>query len=127
MRTGVTQRQFRIGAPCNILHADEEEEHGQGEVIRTPSIATNATRIAVQITPKNKDTKCTATWYAQADDAYIQKCQRKDRATTSAALGFKVCGMQVFGEESGSYFKASKKFSRCFVQHRQRRAVPTSS
>ena len=50
------------------------------------------------------------TWYAQADDAYIQKCQRKDRATTSAALGFKVCGMQVFDEESGSYFKASKNW-----------------
>jgi len=35
------------------------------------------------------------TWYPGADEAYIQRCQAKDAATTQAALGFKICGMQV--------------------------------
>ncbi len=35
------------------------------------------------------------TWYQGAEEAYIQRCQAKDAATTQAALGFKVCGMQV--------------------------------
>ncbi len=35
------------------------------------------------------------TWYPGAEEAYIQRCQAKDAATTQAALGFKICGMQV--------------------------------
>ena len=35
------------------------------------------------------------TWYPGADESYIQRCQAKDAATTQAALGFKICGMQV--------------------------------
>ena len=35
------------------------------------------------------------TWYAGADPRYIERCKLKDAATTQAALGFKVCGMQV--------------------------------
>jgi len=35
------------------------------------------------------------TWYPSADPSHIQRCQTKDAATTQAALGFKVCGMQV--------------------------------
>ena len=34
------------------------------------------------------------TWYSGAEEAYIQRCQAKDAATTQAALGFKICGMQ---------------------------------
>jgi 1D-myo-inositol-tetrakisphosphate 5-kinase/inositol-polyphosphate multikinase len=35
------------------------------------------------------------TWYPGADPSYIQRCQVKDAQTTQAALGFKICGMQV--------------------------------
>lgn len=35
------------------------------------------------------------TWYPGAEEGYIQRCQAKDAATTQAALGFKICGMQV--------------------------------
>ena len=35
------------------------------------------------------------TWYPGAEEAYIQRCRAKDAATTQAALGFKICGMQV--------------------------------
>ena len=35
------------------------------------------------------------TWYAGAEQSYIERCKLKDAATTQAALGYKVCGMQV--------------------------------
>ena len=35
------------------------------------------------------------TWYAGADPRHIERCKLKDAATTQAALGYKVCGMQV--------------------------------
>ena len=35
------------------------------------------------------------TWYNGADQRYIEKCKLKDASTTQAALGFKICGMQV--------------------------------
>lgn len=35
------------------------------------------------------------TWYPTADQRYIDKCKAKDASTTQAALGFKICGMQV--------------------------------
>ena len=37
------------------------------------------------------------TWYPTADQRYIDKCKAKDASTTQAALGFKICGMQVKG------------------------------
>ncbi|KAK2080304.1 hypothetical protein QBZ16_000157 [Prototheca wickerhamii] len=44
------------------------------------------------------------TWYPEAgDEAYIERCKRKDAATTQARLGFKICGMQdVFGGPNGA-------------------------
>lgn len=35
------------------------------------------------------------TWYAGADQKYIERCRLKDAATTQSILGYKVCGMQV--------------------------------
>ena len=43
------------------------------------------------------------TWYPGAEEAYIQRCQAKDAATTQAALGFKVCGMQVRSKATVAY------------------------
>ena len=50
------------------------------------------------------------TWSPEAGEAAILKCRQKDRATTSGALGFKICGMQVFEGVCGCYFKASKNW-----------------
>ncbi|EFN50926.1 hypothetical protein CHLNCDRAFT_141721 [Chlorella variabilis] len=50
------------------------------------------------------------TWYPQADDKYIQRCKEKDESTTQAALGFKICGMQVFRHGAGGYWRASKRW-----------------
>ncbi|KAL4424338.1 hypothetical protein ABPG75_001639 [Micractinium tetrahymenae] len=50
------------------------------------------------------------TWYPGADPAYIQRCRDKDASTTQAALGFKICGMQVFRHGAGGYWRASKRW-----------------
>ncbi|KAL4431979.1 hypothetical protein ABPG77_000246 [Micractinium sp. CCAP 211/92] len=50
------------------------------------------------------------TWYPEADPAYIQRCRKKDASTTQAALGFKICGMQVFRHGAGGYWRASKRW-----------------
>ena len=48
------------------------------------------------------------TWYPGADQAYIKRCATKDAATTQSALGFKICGMQVYRRGRGGYWRASK-------------------
>lgn len=50
------------------------------------------------------------TWYPHAEERYIQRCRGKDASTTQAALGFKICGMQVFRHGAGGYWRASKRW-----------------
>lgn len=50
------------------------------------------------------------TWYPQAEAAYIERCRAKDAATTQRALGFKICGMQVWRHAQGGYWRASKRW-----------------
>ncbi|KDD73423.1 inositol polyphosphate kinase, partial [Helicosporidium sp. ATCC 50920] len=51
------------------------------------------------------------TWYAESGDAaYVARCRAKDATTTQAALGFKVCGMQVWRAGLGGYWRASKRW-----------------
>lgn len=50
------------------------------------------------------------TWYSHADPDYIDRCRRKDASTTQAALGFKICGMQVYRHARGGYWRASKRW-----------------
>ena len=35
------------------------------------------------------------TWYPGADPSYIERCRARDAATMQAALGFRICGLQV--------------------------------
>lgn len=50
------------------------------------------------------------TWYHHAEPDYIERCRRKDAATTQASLGFKICGMQVYRHARGGYWRASKRW-----------------
>jgi len=50
------------------------------------------------------------TWYDDADPAYIQKCKEKDAQTTQSLLGFRICGMQVYHNNSQRYWRASKEW-----------------
>ena len=48
------------------------------------------------------------TWYPTADQRYIDKCKAKDASTTQAALGFKICGMQVQYNELAKLLKTAR-------------------
>jgi hypothetical protein len=50
------------------------------------------------------------TWYTHAEPDYIERCKRKDAATTQSLLGFKICGMQVYRHARGGYWRASKRW-----------------
>ena len=50
------------------------------------------------------------TWYPSATESHIAKCKVKDAATTSSSLGFKVCGVQVYDRDRGTFWRTTKKF-----------------
>lgn len=51
------------------------------------------------------------TWYPQASEEYIQRCFKKDRETSSLALGFRLSGLQVHVSKEAGYWKPDRK---CF-------------
>ncbi|KAL7099520.1 hypothetical protein ACP275_09G089100 [Erythranthe tilingii] len=53
------------------------------------------------------------TWAPQAAEEYVQKCLKKDRETSSLPLGFRLCGLQIYGDEETKFWKPE---SRAWVQ-----------
>lgn len=56
------------------------------------------------------------TWYSSADENYVRRARAKDAATTQAALGFKICGWQVYKHNSGRFWRASKSWCKTMSQ-----------
>ncbi|CAO2815980.1 unnamed protein product [Amaranthus hypochondriacus] len=55
------------------------------------------------------------TWYTQATQAYIEKCLKRDRETSSLALGFRVSGLRFYeGKESG-YWQPDRKLTTTYT------------
>lgn len=63
------------------------------------------------------------TWYPTADQRYIDKCKAKDASTTQAALGFKICGMQVYRACQRGYWRASKRWCKQLPQDAVNKAL----
>lgn len=55
------------------------------------------------------------TWYPEASEEYIQKCFKKDRESTSPALGFRISGLQVHGSKESGFWKPDKKLIQNFT------------
>ncbi|XP_074296118.1 inositol polyphosphate multikinase alpha-like isoform X2 [Silene latifolia] len=51
------------------------------------------------------------TWYVQAPEAYIQKCLRKDRLSSSIHLGFRISGLQIYAGQDSGCWKPDKKIT----------------
>uniref|UniRef100_A0A2P2QWQ4 Inositol polyphosphate multikinase n=1 Tax=Rhizophora mucronata TaxID=61149 RepID=A0A2P2QWQ4_RHIMU len=49
------------------------------------------------------------TWYPEASEDYIQLCFKKDRETSSSKLGFRISGLQVYGENESEFWKPKRK------------------
>lgn len=57
------------------------------------------------------------TWYNTADEGYIARARAKDRATTQAMLGFKVCGWQVYKHSNGTICRGSKSICKTLTEN----------
>jgi 1D-myo-inositol-tetrakisphosphate 5-kinase/inositol-polyphosphate multikinase len=55
------------------------------------------------------------TWYPEASEEYILKCFKKDRESTSLALGFRISGLQVHGSKESGIWKPDKKLIKNFT------------
>lgn len=55
------------------------------------------------------------TWYPQATDEYVQKCMKKDRATTSLMLGFRIAGLQMYENNESGFWKPERKIVQSFT------------
>lgn len=49
------------------------------------------------------------TWYPQASEEYIQRCFKKDRITSSLALGFRLSGLRIHVSQKVGYWKPERK------------------
>lgn len=49
------------------------------------------------------------TWYPDVSEDYFKKCIKKDRATTTVSLGFRVSGFKVFDHQESRFWRAEKK------------------
>eukprot|EP00258_Populus_trichocarpa_P012178 XP_002321769.3 inositol polyphosphate multikinase alpha [Populus trichocarpa] len=49
------------------------------------------------------------TWYPEASEDYIQRCFKKDRETSSLSLGFRISGLQIYGNEESGFWKPERK------------------
>lgn len=49
------------------------------------------------------------TWPPEASEDYIAKCLKKDRETTSLPLGFRISGLQIYGNKEFGFWKPVRK------------------
>ncbi|CAL1359462.1 unnamed protein product [Linum trigynum] len=49
------------------------------------------------------------TWYSESSEDYIQRCLKKDMETSSLSLGFRISGLQVYGNKESEVWKPERK------------------
>ncbi|KAG8388178.1 hypothetical protein BUALT_Bualt02G0098800 [Buddleja alternifolia] len=64
-----------------------------------------------RVNPSVMDIKIgSRTWAPQSPEEYIEKCLRKDRASTSLSLGFRLSGLQIYESKESGFFKPYKRW-----------------
>ncbi|CAN4086530.1 unnamed protein product [Withania somnifera] len=64
---------------------------------------------AGRVNPSIMDIKMgSRTWAPEASEEYIQKCLKKDRETSSLPLGFRLSGIQIYGNKESGYWKPER-------------------
>lgn len=83
-----------------------EASDGSGPLLHLVLKDLNSTRL----NPSIMDVKIgSRTWPHQSSEDYIAKCFKKDRETTSLAMGFRVSGLQIYDTNKSEYWKPEKK------------------
>ncbi|XP_022145873.1 inositol polyphosphate multikinase alpha-like [Momordica charantia] len=66
--------------------------------------------VSSYVNPSIMDIKIgSRTWYPQASEDYIQRCFKKDRETSSLALGFRLSGLQIHVSQKVGYWKPERR------------------
>eukprot|EP00877_Chromochloris_zofingiensis_P007959 jgi/Chrzof1/3416/Cz12g24150.t1 len=52
------------------------------------------------------------TWYPWASEAAQQKYRKKDESTTQSTLGFRICGVQVYNQQTGQVWKVDRHWGK---------------
>ncbi|XP_057520928.1 inositol polyphosphate multikinase beta-like [Amaranthus tricolor] len=55
------------------------------------------------------------TWYTQATQEYIEKCLKRDRETSSLALGFRISGLMFYKGQQSGYWKPDRKLTTTYT------------
>ncbi|KAK4847173.1 hypothetical protein QYF36_026597 [Acer negundo] len=55
------------------------------------------------------------TWYPQASEDYVHRCLKKDKATSSLLLGFRISGLRIYGNSESGFWKPEKKHVQGFT------------
>uniref|UniRef100_A0A5B7BDG2 Inositol polyphosphate multikinase n=1 Tax=Davidia involucrata TaxID=16924 RepID=A0A5B7BDG2_DAVIN len=71
--------------------------------------------VSKHLNPSIMDVKIgSRTWPPESSEDYIKKCLKKDRESTSLALGFRISGLQIYGSKESGYWKPEKKLIQKF-------------
>ncbi|KAJ0236355.1 Inositol polyphosphate multikinase beta [Hirschfeldia incana] len=49
------------------------------------------------------------TWYPDVSEEYFNKCIKKDKATTTVSLGFRVSGLKIFDHQESKFWRPDKR------------------
>ncbi|KAD4889175.1 hypothetical protein R6Q59_033954 [Mikania micrantha] len=68
---------------------------------------------SAHVNPSVMDIKIgSRTWGPKASEAYIAKCLKKDRESTSIPLGFRISGLQVYIDDDSGFYKPHRSYIR---------------
>ncbi|KAF5793080.1 putative inositol-polyphosphate multikinase [Helianthus annuus] len=68
---------------------------------------------SARVNPSVMDIKIgSRTWAPDASEAYIAKCLKKDRESTSIPLGFRLSGLQVYIDDESRFYKPDRNYIR---------------
>ncbi|XP_071733402.1 inositol polyphosphate multikinase alpha-like [Rutidosis leptorrhynchoides] len=91
---------FPIFYGTKVMKASDGSEHPHIVLQDLVSSCTNPTIMDIKIGAR--------TWGPDASDDYITKCLKRDLETTSARLGFRISGLQVYINEEAGFYKPQR-------------------
>lgn len=69
--------------------------------------------VSSRVSPSVMDIKIgSRTWAPEATEAYITKCLKKDRESTSVSLGYRLSGLRVFINDESGFYKPERDIMR---------------
>lgn len=97
-----------------VFHGTRELEASDGSGMHPHLVLEDI--VSSRTNPSILDVKMgSSTWYPEASEQYIAKCLKKDRDGTSLTLGFRICGLQFYGNKETGYWKPDRKLVNAFT------------